>query len=201
MSAPEDQNGRAIDPVDRLLDAVAEPTAPEGLAERVLAGTQAELERGERALDAVLDRLAVDAPRAGLTDRVLAATAAERESDAAPIIPAAPRPRWSRTAWIAPLAAAAAALAVLAPGWFATDDGQQGLPAQPLGAETVAQVDPPVDAPAEPESSDDLDVDPELLANLAVLEEWELLMGDELELLLADLEEVDEWLVLLPENG
>lgn len=187
--------------VDELLDALPAPAVPAGLGERTLAAARSALAREnaarenaareEAALDRVLDRLAVDAPPAGLAERVVARAAPpRRRTGGAP-----------RTVWLVPLAAAATLGLMAWSGLFDRDSGS--VEREPVARRpgAVANLDPSIEAGATGESSGAAAApDDELLEDLAVLEEWELLVDQDLELILADLEEVDEWLLLLTEE-
>lgn len=116
-------------------------------------------------LDALLDELPDPREPMGLAERVLAATAAERQGV---------RPRPVRPWWIAAALAAAAAVAL----WFGWSRGGDG-PAPGGRTEQIA----------------DLPADAALLRELELLEDWELLVTDDLALLLAELDEVDEALI------
>ena len=128
-----------------------------------------ELER----LDALLDEQPAPRVPDGLAERVLAAVAEERASRGAG------RGARPRLLWVGAPLAAAAALAL----WFGTrpDAAPEG-PTQVAGA---------------PGASGELALpaEPELLRELELLEDWELLVTDDLDLLLAELDEVDEALL------
>ena len=182
--------GERVTTLDGLLDlnrvaATADRERLAGLAARVLSGLEAARERerlagAERRLDALLDRVpAPDVPD-DLAERVLAAVR--------------PRPRLfalrGGLAWAA-LAAAAAVLALVA--WrFTRTDGVAPLDAPPRN---VAGGSLPAE-PRAPEARGGADdVDDELLASLDVLERWDLLTDEDLAVLLASMDAVDEELL------
>ncbi|MEO0649834.1 MAG: hypothetical protein AAFZ65_04060 [Planctomycetota bacterium] len=128
-------------------------------------------------LDALLDELPAPVEPPGLAERVLAATASERAGQH----PAARGPRAWRPVWIAMPLAAAAGLAL----WFG---GLGGADRQALGPNVPS------------EQVADLPTDPDLLRELELLEDWELLVTDDLDVLLAELDEVDELLLNRPDD-
>lgn len=147
--------------LDRLLELDADIRAPRGLAAGVLAGLALERSADPR-LDALLDLdREVDVPP-GLAARVLAGLARERRT--------APR---VRRAW---LYAAAAGLLLVFVGrmiWLRTRPGPGAT------NEPVVRVDPATEP------------DPKMLATLDVLEEWDLLMQDDVDVLLSTLGPAD----------
>ena len=215
-----DDREREMERVDDLLAMVPAPEPVDGLAESVIAGTRAEREVIERELervDLLLDRDPEPTALAGLADRVLAATAAERGLPSAPVRPGTGGPSRGRgprrTAGprrlvYASVAAAAALVLSVALGLFderavdqpaeriASHDPSTGTPApiDPVLNNTAGMTEPGQPAPLDPSA------EAALLADLAVLEEWDLLMDEDLEVLLAGLEEVDEWLLELAED-
>jgi hypothetical protein len=159
-------------------------------------------ERELEALDRLLDAVPDPRPPAGLAERVLAATAAERAAAAGRS--RSPAPGGARLLRLAGVGAALAAAAALLlwlgrPGWL----GRSGAD-RPADAPTrVASADPrPAAEDAAPAAAPDAvpEAPPELLAELELLEEWELLVPDDLDLLLAELDELDELLLELPET-
>ncbi len=163
--------------LDNLLDLDrAEP--PPDLADRVLA-SMSERARAPaaRPLDEVLDAWRVDAP-AGLAERVLADLEPARgRVRSGAVLP------WRR------YAAAAAILVAAALAWRAFE---APITEGPGGDGTVAQNsgDPRTGDPG-----DDLSADEELLANLDVLEAWDVLLREDVDLLLASYDPVDEVLL------
>ena len=120
-----------------------------------------EPERVEARLDRLLDLAGPVETPPDLAERVLGGIAAAREH----ALPARPRLVRTRRALLA--VAAVLALLLLARRFAGPEHGSPGSP------EESAQVDP------------------ELLACLDLLENWELVTDDELELALAELDEVD----------
>jgi len=197
----------------RGLDALLEldrADAPPDLAGRMLAGLQPlrrlDRARAEARLDSLLD--AVPAPTAppGLSRSVLRGLEPHRRTSGAPSELPTSRPRplrpvrsgrplpRVRAAGPALLAAAAVVLAVAgAYVWWPSP------PEQRLGAEQegpVAALPAPVpDAAGDPTAEELALPDAELLASLDLLEDWELLNGDDVDLLLATLGAPDELLL------
>jgi hypothetical protein len=128
---------------------------------------------GERRLEALLDRWPEPEVPAGLAERVLAATAAERARGARGR--ARPGPGRRAASWA--LACAALLALAVAAGLWREGGAEQAEPAAELARGPAAP------APAE------------LLAHLELLEDWELLVTDDLDLLLAALDEMDEVLL------
>ncbi len=186
--------------LELLLASLPEPRLPEELAQRVLARLRHEREAG---LDALLERAPAPRVPANLARRVRAAVAGERSAPAldpldrlldavpAPRVPATlavrvqkaarkaagrGRPRVVRGVALGlALAAAAALIALILPPdlWSARE----------TGGESVAE---PVPQAAGEALSD------EFLAAFDVLENWELLNGEDLDFLLASIDEIDE---------
>lgn len=195
--------------LDELLeqDQVGHVEAPENLASDVLAALRphrgaAADERTERALDRLLDRVPAPEPPEELTDRVLRGLETHRERRRPTALPhtaepvGAPLGRRPAGVWPRVLAAAAA-LAVF--GWAAwmirAGRSEHVGPTDPDGT-VVAVVDenPPVDPVDE-------EVPTELLASLDLLESWDVLAEDDLDLALAALDEVDLLILELEAEG
>jgi hypothetical protein len=154
--------------LDRLLDLASAARAPEGLARNVLA--RLEEERQATALDRLLELDAAPVP-SGLAKRVLAAL----ESERAPLTLSA---RWRRT----PVALRLAAAGVLALGGAAALDALLAREPQDDSALDLAEAaagDPP----------------PELLESLELLQDWELINGESLDVVLTGLDTADEVLL------
>ena len=187
---------------------------PHDLARRVLAGLAParhagtrDAERAERAerngdernqdrrLDALLDAVPAPAVPAGLAERVLARLEGERDARVVRgrLVPL--------RAWAAAAAVLLAAALLFAWRRSASSESptgsvesppvSSGAPASP-GASTRgagASSDDPQRAPRRADPFADLD--PELLASLDLLENWDALTSDDLDLLLDELDEVD----------
>jgi hypothetical protein len=158
--------------LDVLLDLDGEVRAPERLAADVLAGLAREraetrTDPVERQLDALLDLDREVLAPAGLAHRVLAGLAHERRRGKE-LSPAAPR---RRRAWIVALAA--------------------GLLVVFLGRTFWVRMRPAGEARIEPVVRADPVPDTEMLAALDVLEEWDLLMQDDVDVLLSTLGPAD----------
>ncbi|MEM7305237.1 MAG: hypothetical protein AAF682_01140 [Planctomycetota bacterium] len=178
--------------LDGLLDLNDIDVDP-GLANSVLAGLaparnrSAELAR----LDALLDRVPAPVPPAGLADGVLAGLAAERR----------PAPRFALLrGGVAPWSAAAAAALVLAFfGWRALrpSDGGEGVEVSPNVADASQEPEPRPEPGPEtaPEGEDE-----ELLASLEVLERWDLLFDEDVDVLLASLDPLADELLDLRDD-
>ena len=158
--------------LDRLLDAAGSAAVPTGLAARVLAGLEGA--RAEAALDRLLGLVPAPVAPRGLAARTLAALEGER----------APRPVLPlRRRAPSPLAVGlrlAAALALLVGGALGVRAllHEEGRP-----REEVASVGS-LDAPPT-----------ELLESLDLLEAWELITDDSLEVMLTSLDTADEVLL------
>ena len=158
----------AGDNLDALLDlASAGDEAPAGLADSVLAGLKAT--RAEEDLDRLLEAVPEPEVPAGLARDVLAGLAAERRPTLR-LVRGGGRARLVRIA--------AATLLVLGAGWLAIELTDEDTP-EP--APVVADGTPGAPATADEPSE-------ELLANLDVLESWDLVTHDDLDVLLASLE-------------
>ncbi|MDF1797740.1 MAG: hypothetical protein P1V81_01075 [Planctomycetota bacterium] len=163
--------------LDNLLEVLPEPSVPQGLADRVLAGVR---------LDQLLDQQPEPAVPAGLAARTLAATRPT------PVL----RPQFGRWA-----AAAAAALVVVFAGtrFFGGQTQNTELNVARSDVESPASIDGPT-APAagtsELAGAQGSLPDLELLESLDVLEDWELLMSEDVDLLLGSLDDVDLELLL-----
>lgn len=187
--------------VDELLELVPAPEAPSGLAARV---TEA------AALEALLDLDPVPKVPASLTGHVLRGLAAELEPAERPEAPIL-RPAFGRARRLAAVAAvvlAVAALWRLWPGDAGSVPSNEPLriaKAEPdrevdTGAESTPEPDPVGVGSSEstPEVLAPSDLpDPELLAALDVLEDWELLVPSDLDLVLGSLDETETELLLL----
>jgi hypothetical protein len=159
------------DELDLLLLHGEAPSGPADLAGRVLSALAPARreQRDERALDRLLAEVEAPATPPALAERVLAALAAERNAvDASRGPRRSARPR--RRVTLGLLLAAASVLAVVA-----VRLGGERRPAR-------VAVEPAQD---------------ELLAALDVLENWDLVTDDDVDLLLADLDAADE----LPDVG
>ena len=150
------------DALDRVLDRGGVPRVPADLTRRVLGAVHGEAR--EEALDRLLDAVPVDALPSGLAARV--ARAAHEQRTRRTELVQLPM-RWS---W------AAAALALVALGiWILGGD-----PGSASNGDEVARTD----------VADDADL--ELLASLDVLENWEYLMSEDVDLLLGGLDSIGE---------
>lgn len=208
--------------LELLLDSLPEPKLPRELTERVLARLKQRTQRD--ALDELLERAdpAIDAP--ALARRVLAGLAAERAEVAldrllervpAPEVPAELAQRTLTKLALArrrPLAAparrkwlAAAAAALLVAGgawaWRAWSRGDEHGETAPIAEPTPkAPRVVPDSAPKRALGTDgDSVVTPsdELLASLSVLESWELLNSENVDVMLSNLDAKDELLLEL----
>lgn len=162
--------------LDRALGAEAPPA---GLAARVLAGVQA---KSAPSLDDLLARLPEPSVPAGLAERIVA-----QVQHAQPAL----RPVAARTPLLRLGLAAAASLLAAFIGYRLVGDNAE----PPQGP---AIVDVPRQSPdaAEP-SIVPIVPDAELLASLELLEEWELLMAQDVDLALGSLDDSDAELLLL----
>ena len=202
--------------LDVLLDALPEPVIPAGLSARTRRAVK--LERS-RSLDALLDLIPAPEVPANLAQGILATLEAERGAvpgvrGDTPIL----RPRFGAVRYAA---AIAATLVVAFGAWRLTSNSQPTDPRE-AGREGVVQTQPETDSMGagkgasprnvvevaglennqgttpEPEalSAESLP-DPSVLASLDVLEDWELLMSDDIDLLLGSLDESDAELLFL----
>ena len=167
------------DRFNELLAVEGEPDVPSGLAQRVLAGVsearaQQSRDAAAAGLDLLLDRLPEPEVPAGLEARVLAGVAPHRRTGRLLRFP-------GRLGAVTALAAAVLLAALV---WLAFDvfEGR--------GAPTV---NPRESGPDIVDTSDN--VDPELLAALDVLENWDAVTSDDLDLLLDDLDALDFMLI------
>jgi hypothetical protein len=181
------------DRLEALLELEAAPEVPRGLPERVLARLEPErvLARPgtDDPLDVLLGRLPDPKAPTGLATRVLSALDGERRSTLRPMgrpvremdTPA----RWPRRV---ALLAAALLIAVFVTLWSKRSPSAVD-PMRAGGADSpgpiAAKLQPDVD---ELEAEE---VDPELLAALDLLENWETLTSDDLDLFLDDLDAVE----------
>ncbi len=159
----------AAERLEDLLALADEPVVPSGLSQRVLAGVR---DRELDALDVVLGRLPEPVVPSDLAARTLRALAPQRaEPAAAGKLLAFPRA----------LLASAAAAAVLVAGllWFVFGRERDASSLAPTENDAPFVVD-----------ADEV-VDPELLDALDVLENWEAVTSDDLDLLLAELDAID----------
>lgn len=164
--------------LDRTLDSALDVVAPAGLAERVLAGV-----RERRAtLDELLELLPEPRVPADLSARVLAGLQPERSQGRPRLVP-------RRVSWWRPAAVAAAAVVALTV-WRAWSPERDSL--RPIDPQRVASNDPPAEV-VDPI----LTPDPELLAELDLLEDWDLLVPQDPDLLLGSLSESETELLLL----
>ncbi|MHC4894428.1 MAG: hypothetical protein ACYTFV_13965 [Planctomycetota bacterium] len=147
------------------------------------------------ALEGLLDDQPVPEVPAGLAERVLEHTAAERGARSAP------QPRMAgpesagagvsgpRTGWTVGVALAAAAALLL---WLG---GVFDSPESVTEEDQVARL-PQDDGPVEALEVDVVEAAPDgLLAELELLEDWDLLVTDDLDVLLAELDTLDEALL------
>lgn len=186
--------------LDASLDAaLAADDVPAGLAERILAGLAAErtaaTTRG-RTLDDLLGQVPAPEVPSGLAARVLGHVAAER----------VPQPHAAASGRPLPffrfgLAAAASVLAMFL-GYRLWQPSAEPTGGAPVIADNTGQGG----ASAAPYVADDIDrlvpeqPDPELLASLDLLEEWDLLVADnpeDLDVVLGSLDDVETELLLL----
>lgn len=163
--------------LDRLLDAAGGAPAPTGLAARVLAGLEGA--RSDAALDRLLGLLPTPAAAPGLAARTLAALEGERVAAAAPARAPAPLRRRAPSPFALGLRLAAA-LALLVGGGLGLrallrPDGTPG--------EEVASISPSEAPPTE------------LLESLDLLEAWELITDDSIDVVLTSLDTADEVLL------
>jgi hypothetical protein len=171
--------------LDALLERLPEPELPADLTERVLAGV--ELER-------LLDRLPMPAVPTGLAERVLIGLQGERSSqapEAAPIL----RPRFGRR-----LAAAAAVVLLLVAGRLLIDGrpGDTSTLDREGDGSSVRVATHEREGGAQPGETGALVApEAELLEALDLLEDWELLMAEDVDLLLGSLDDADRELLLL----
>ncbi|MCK6445808.1 MAG: hypothetical protein L6Q99_05395 [Planctomycetes bacterium] len=183
------------DALDELLERADPASAAPALARRVLAGLAAE--RAAVALDRLLERVPAPEAPAGLAERTLAKLAlARRPSLATPERRVTP----ARRVWFA-----AAAAAVLVAGgvwaWRALLRGADRDEAAPIAEPTPnAPRVVPESAPKRALRNDgDAAAAPsdELLASLSVLESWELLNSENVDVMLSNLDAKDELLLEL----
>ena len=185
--------------LDALLDLDA-AQAPPDLAAGVLAGLRSD--REDDLLDRLLDRDRVAVP-AGLTDRLLADLEPHRSSKAEPELgfqlrPERPRLSVGGSRW-GLMAAAAALLAVLSVAWMLRPEGAEQGP-----GELVATGEPAEQAPAgevPDEAAPEEEIPEELLSSLDLLESWEVLASEDLDLDLAELDELDLLVLNLEAEG
>ena len=149
--------------VDALLDELPAPDVPSDLSARLL-GALAE-SRHDAQLDRLLERVPEPALPVGLAQRVLAGVADERRAQRSTVGTGA-----------RVLLGAAAALLLCAAGFVVwrrllQDENSPGSSGAPVETTLAA-----------------LNVEPELLAALDVLENWDVLMSDDMDLLLAALD-------------
>lgn len=163
--------------LDTLLEVLPSPEVPAGLAERVLAGVRT---------DQLLDHLPEPEVPVGLAGRTLDAT------QPAPIL----RPHFGRWA-----AAAAASLVLVFAGTRYFDDRTPNTDLNVARSDVESPAD--IDEPVRPDAgtsglagAQGSLPDQELLESLDVLEDWELLMSDDVDLLLGSLDDVDLELLL-----
>lgn len=184
--------------LDKLLE-LSTADSPGGLARSVLAGLERErsLERDQRALDRLLERVPAPVPPADLAARVLATARFERERQAARPANAPTNtsvaPRIRRFALAAGLALALGLTSL----WLATRSER--------ASDELAQAEPATRRDSSPGESRLVDAtrtesardepSPELLAALDLLESWELVASDDLDVQLNALDSLDELLL------
>jgi hypothetical protein len=161
--------------LEALLASLPAPRLPVALAERVLARLEgarvgAASEPGDR-LELLLGRVPMPEPPPELAARLLARLAAARRRPARRFTPALRA------------LAAGLVLAGAAAAWWLAFGRRETTPTPPEVVQT-----PP--APAEAAAPD-----PELLAALELLQSWELVTDDDLDLMLSSLEATDEALL------
>jgi hypothetical protein len=217
-----DERAARGDPLDALLELDRADAAPPDLAGDVLAALRPHRRaaREQVALDELLGRVPEPAVPEGLADRLLMKLEPHRMRA---------RPRLLTRPIVRVLTAVAAAL-LIALGYLAWFGGAAGpvadevrgpqdlavVPTDPGGGELapasqpgplpeVVKVAPPPEPtlPITPQGPGDTEAWPsdELLASLDLLESWELLNADDLDLTLAALDEVDEVLLDLGAGG
>ncbi|MCC6405761.1 MAG: hypothetical protein IT453_01250 [Planctomycetes bacterium] len=200
----------AEEALELLLDSLPEPKLPHELAVRVLA--RLKLRPSRDGLDALLERADPAVASPTLARRVLAGLAAERAEIAldrllervpAPEVPTelAARTlsklalaRRRRTALSGPrvwLTVAAAAVIVLGGAWSLRAWLRDATPVEP---QPIVENAPPEQAPRVESLAVPSD---ELLASLSVLESWELLNSDNIDVMLSSLDASDELLLEL----
>jgi hypothetical protein len=190
----------ARESLDRLLELSTVEAAPPDLGARIAAGIGRKRIARDLELDRLLDRVGSPKLPERLAQDTLAALAGRRERVPPPVV-RGPNARW------APLALAAAALALIVTLWLRGGE-------RPEPVATLPEPIPP--APSierrTPDPALDAGVEEDLLASLDVLENWELLTDEELDVLLSSLDPWDEVLLELeaeareassqePENG
>jgi hypothetical protein len=156
--------------LDTLLEEAPAPVAPSDLSSRVLAGLESErrVRSAERRLDEWLDLVPEPVPPEGLAADVLDAVRAELGAVSA------------RAVWLARLRLPLAAAGIAAAMWLF------------FGREEPADVAPAVRSDGGVASTDELD--DEMVAAFDVLDNWDHLNGEDVDLLLASIEELDELL-------
>ena len=169
--------------LDSLLASVPEPEAPTGLAERILTGLDAaRTQPVVDPLDALLDTLPVPEVPDGLAGQLLERLAEERAPTRRGRLL-----RFVRSApGIALVMAASLAFFLLSFELWRRRQGD-AAPEDP----TTPTLQPHGTDVAELSPGAMEDVDPELLAHLDLLENWELLNADDVDFLLGELELVD----------
>lgn len=183
--------------LDALLALPELEPAPGDLAGDVLAALRphrrrARDEREDAALDRLLDRVPAPAVPAGLADRLLRGIEAHRRRPRPTLVSARPTV----------IAAAAALLIALGTAtWLSWAHWPAGGLDGPSGGQETAGTEP--SRPLAPQSPGEMLGEPsdELLASLDLLESWDLLTGDDLELALASLDPVDQVLLELEGGG
>jgi hypothetical protein len=202
-----------MDSLDALLELVPNPVAPLGLSARVLDGVR---EESELALDALLDL--VSAPRIpiDLAENILKGLDGQR---AGTLQATKLRPNFRALRYVA---AVAATLAIVLGAWrFRSEKELTGFGAgrEGLVQESAAHGRPERDEPnenvagldvegtvddASNSSVDQIEVleaqtapNRSLLASLDVLEDWELLMSEDIDVLLGSLDEADAELLFM----
>ena len=171
--------------LDAALDGAPDPVMPANLSERILRGVEsarteqlAGSQQTNDQLDALLDLVEAPLAPASLTASVLDAVDAERLANVEPASRASSFQLLRGTRIWVPLAAAVL-VAIL---WFTSsiDD----LSDVPRGGELV-----------QTQVASAIELNDEMMDAFEVLENWEHLNGDDLDLLLASIDELDELLI------
>ena len=198
--------------LELLLDALPEPVVPPSLSAKVLQAVEAQR---APSLDALLNLIPAPEVPAGLAEGILETLEAElgaatTATSSTPVL----RPRFGGLRYAG---AIAATLIVSFGAWRMTSDsnenqdlnrkgvakaqGELGTPGgstSPRTLEEVAGLESNQGTAEKVEALPAVNLpDPSVLASLDVLEDWELLMSDDIDLLLGSLEEADTELLFL----